>query len=538
MLNKNAVSKNLLIMSIMMLIIAAPAMAQDADLTLSFAPLPGDDFEAREGAGSIVDIAIADGRFTTLVAAVGAAGLVETLDGPGPFTVFAPTDDAFAKLPPGTIDALLADTDTLTQILLYHVVGADAKAKKVLGFERLLTVQGSDLKVSLRDGKAFVNNSQIIITDIVADNGIIHVIDSVLLPQDGAEMSGSKVPVYLTLMNNGDDRAKNFLVEVMEGDRVVYRERFNSLKSGGMRQIMFYYTPVAAGESTLKAYVDPYGLEAELSEENNMAERSISISEMKGAYPVISDVNVFYAYTMNNEKYFGVQWKVYNAGTRTARDLDYAVYLTNNGRKVDNGAVAVDMGTIDKLKSGEYWMGSKVVSASSLRSKAKSFFFRAELGSMGMAPAMDDMTMSMEFSKKNMNKNMLDIVETAISAGSFGTLTAAAGAADLVDTLRSNGQFTVFAPTDDAFAKLPSGTVDALLGDIPTLSNILLYHVSAGLFNAGNVLGRDTLHMANNVEASISLEGGLAFIDNAQIIGTDIYTRNGIIHVIDSVIIP
>lgn len=133
---------------------------------------------------------------------------------------------------------------------------------------------------------------------------------------------------------------------------------------------------------------------------------------------------------------------------------------------------------------------------------------------------------------------MMDIVETAIASGSFGTLTAAAGAADLVDTLRGKGQFTVFAPTDSAFAKLPSGTVDSLLADAPALSNILLYHVSGGLFNANNVLGRSSLHMFNNVEAGISLNNGSAYIDEAKIIGTDIYTRNGIIHVIDSVLIP
>ena len=133
---------------------------------------------------------------------------------------------------------------------------------------------------------------------------------------------------------------------------------------------------------------------------------------------------------------------------------------------------------------------------------------------------------------------MLDIVETAIDAGAFNTLAAALGAADLVNTLRGNGQFTVFAPTDTAFAKLPAGTVESLLGDVPTLSNILLYHVSNGIFYSGSVVSRSSLHMANNVEASISVSGGSAFIDNARIVTVDIFTRNGIIHIIDEVIIP
>ncbi|MFN3296519.1 fasciclin domain-containing protein [Caldimonas sp.] len=132
-------------------------------------------------AKDIVDTAIAAGSFKTLVAAVQAAGLVETLKGPGPFTVFAPTDEAFAKIPKAQLDALLADKAKLTAVLTYHVVpgrvmAADVKAGKVK------TVQGQELTLGTTGGVT-VNNARVTATDVTASNGVIHVIDTVVMPQ-------------------------------------------------------------------------------------------------------------------------------------------------------------------------------------------------------------------------------------------------------------------------------------------------------------------------------------------------------------------
>lgn len=134
---------------------------------------------------TIVDIAVADGRFTTLVAAVTAADLVETLSGEGPFTVFAPTDDAFAALPEGTLDSLLLpeNKQQLIDILLYHVVSGKVMAADVVTLSVATTVLGKDVTITVKDGKVFLNDTvQVIITDIEASNGVIHVIDAVLLP--------------------------------------------------------------------------------------------------------------------------------------------------------------------------------------------------------------------------------------------------------------------------------------------------------------------------------------------------------------------
>ena len=132
-------------------------------------------------AKDIVDTAVGAGSFKTLATALGAAGLVETLKGKGPFTVFAPTDEAFAKIPKADLDALLKDKAKLTAVLTYHVVAGKVMAADVKA-GNVKTVQGSELTVSTSMG-VMVNNAKVIKTDIVADNGVIHVIDTVIMPK-------------------------------------------------------------------------------------------------------------------------------------------------------------------------------------------------------------------------------------------------------------------------------------------------------------------------------------------------------------------
>jgi transforming growth factor-beta-induced protein len=136
--------------------------------------------------GDIVDTAVSAGIFNTLVAAVKAAGLVETLQGDGPFTVFAPTDDAFAKLPAGTVENLLKpeNKDLLVKILTYHVVAGKVLAADVVKLKSAKTVQGQNVSIKVKKGKVMLNKTtNVIKTDIMTTNGVIHVIDSVLMPK-------------------------------------------------------------------------------------------------------------------------------------------------------------------------------------------------------------------------------------------------------------------------------------------------------------------------------------------------------------------
>lgn len=130
---------------------------------------------------NIVETAVSAGAFKTLVQAVQAAGLVETLSGQGPFTVFAPNDDAFAKLPSGAVEGLLKDIPKLKDILTYHVITGKVMAADVAGITSAKTVQGKELRIDTKDGVK-VNEAKVIKADIDTDNGVIHVVDSVLIP--------------------------------------------------------------------------------------------------------------------------------------------------------------------------------------------------------------------------------------------------------------------------------------------------------------------------------------------------------------------
>ena len=268
----------------------------------------------------IVDTAVSAGNFKTLTAALTAAGLVDTLKSDGPFTVFAPTDEAFAKLPKGTVETLLKPENKkkLQAILKYHVVAKKVDAAHVVKLSNAKTVLGQYVDIAAKDNHVMIDGAKVLKTDIDTSNGIIHVIDSVLIPADK------------------------------------------------------------------------------------------------------------------------------------------------------------------------------------------------------------------------------DIVETAVASQTFETLVAAAQAAGLLDTLKSNGPFTVFAPTDAAFAKLPEGTVAELLKpeNKDKLVAILTYHVVPGKVFAHDVVGLSEAKTVNGKHVKVNVTNGQVKIDSANILKTDIETTNGVIHVIDSVILP
>lgn len=131
----------------------------------------------------IVTIAVEAGTFNTLATALTEANLIETLKGEGPFTVFAPTDEAFAKLPEGTVETLLKDKEALTNILLYHVVSGNVSSSEVVKLDAATTIAKSDVSIKVKDGKVFINDSQVTTADVMASNGVIHIIDTVLIPE-------------------------------------------------------------------------------------------------------------------------------------------------------------------------------------------------------------------------------------------------------------------------------------------------------------------------------------------------------------------
>ena len=172
----------ILIAIVSMMAIAACSDEEETAIQETSSSMSETSSEMSIAVPSVVDIAVDDGRFTTLVTALGAADLVETLSGPGPFTVFAPTDDAFNALPEGTVEGLLEDIPALTDVLTYHVVSGSVLAETVVGLDSATTLQGADVNISVMGSDVMLNDSKVIITDIVGSNGVVHVIDKVLMP--------------------------------------------------------------------------------------------------------------------------------------------------------------------------------------------------------------------------------------------------------------------------------------------------------------------------------------------------------------------
>jgi len=151
-------------------------------VVLAMLALAPSSLAAQTAEKNIVETAVAAGTFTTLTAALEAADLVGVLQGDGPFTVFAPTDAAFAKLPAGTVEALLADKEALIRVLTYHVVAGKVMAADVVGLSTAETVAGISAPIEVKTGKVYVAGAEVSATDVAASNGVIHIIDSVMLP--------------------------------------------------------------------------------------------------------------------------------------------------------------------------------------------------------------------------------------------------------------------------------------------------------------------------------------------------------------------
>ncbi len=423
-------------------------------------------------AKDIVDTAIADGRFTTLVTAVQAAALVDTLKSTGPFTVFAPTDDAFAKLPAGTVENLLKpeNLETLKNILLYHVVPGTVMAADVVkldGKSADTAYAGNAIAISVKDGKVFLNDTvQVIITDIATSNGVIHVIDTVLLPP------AKLADIVDTAIADG--RFTTMVAAVQAAGLV------DTLKGAGPFTV---FAPTDEAFAKLPAGT----VEGLLKPENLETLKNILL------YHVVP-------------------------GTVLAADV-----VTLDGKTADTAyagnAIAIS------VKDGKVFLNDTV-----------QVIITDVVTSNGVIHVIDSVLLP--------PAKLANIVDTAIADGRFTTLVAAVQAAGLVDTLTGAGPFTVFAPTDDAFAKLPAGTVEGLLKpeNLDNLKNILLYHVVPGTVMAADVVtldGKtaDTAYAGKSIAISV-MDGKVYLNKNVQVIITDIVTSNGVIHVIDTVLLP
>lgn len=498
----------------LMLVSVMPSIAQESD---------------------IVDIAVADGRFTTLVAAVTAADLVDTLKGEGPFTVFAPTDDAFAALPEGTVEALLEDIPALTDVLLYHVVEGAVLAETVVTLDSATTVQGSDITITVNDDGVFLNDTvQVVITNIEATNGVIHVIDSVLLPpaeddmmDDSMEMMEDSVHIRVAHFSPDTPGVDIYV----GGDVAIENLEFPTITDWIELPAGSYNLAVApAGTSIDDAAIGPadFDLPADawitVAAVGSLSDGTLAPAVLIEDYSTIETGNARVAVFHAIEDAPSVD--VWANGSPIISQLAFPGTVGNNDGMfiIDVPADSYDLQVVPSGATEPV-----VLDLPGTMLEANTNYFVAAVGTLS------DPSVAIAAT----NNPLPNIVEIAVADGRFQTLVAAVTAAELAETLQGEGPFTVFAPTDDAFAALPAGTVEALLDDIPALTDILLYHVVSGAVMAETVVTLDSATTLQGTDVSITVnDDGVFLNDNVQVIITDIQASNGVIHVIDAVLLP
>jgi uncharacterized surface protein with fasciclin (FAS1) repeats len=532
---------------------------------------------------TIVDVAVADGRFTTLAAALEAAGLVETLQGDGPFTVFAPTDDAFAALPEGTVEALLEDIPTLTDILLYHVAAGELKAADVVELSYATMVNGNEVLINVNDEGVFVNDAQVIITDVMADNGVIHVLDAVILPPAADIIDAAVADGRFTTLAAALGAAE--LVDTLKGDGpfTVFAptdDAFAALPAGTVEalladiptltNILLYHVAegfVPAGDVVgLDRVPTLNGKQLDVRVEDGMVylnDAQVIITDLLTSNGIIHVIDAVIVPQPDIVEVAVADGRFTTlAAALEAADLietlkgegPFTVFAPTDDAfaKLPEGTVEALLADIPTLTDILLY---HVVAGEVLAEQVVELNYAETVNGQDVLIKVSDAGVFINDAQVIITDipayngvihvidtvilpPSADIVDTAVADGRFTTLAAALGAAELVDTLKGDGPFTVFAPTDDAFAALPEGTVEALLEDIPALTDILLYHVVSGKEYAADVLEMGYVETINGAPALISASDAGVFINDAQIIITDILTTNGVIHVIDAVILP
>lgn len=441
---------------------------------------------------SILETAVAAGSFNTLVAALQATGLDTTFASEGLFTVFAPTDAAFALLGTDTINALLEDTDTLSDILLYHVIPGQAINSSTaisLAGQSVQAVNNGSLALSLNDGNLLVNRSTVTTTDILTSNGIIHVIDAVLIP---------------TAADTSDDGSLPNIVETLAANEDVFRTLSFALEQTGLNETLAGDGPFTLFAPTAKAM-------AALNEEE--LTRLLLDNSDGGGIDQLRDI-LLYHVIAGRQIDTSIGYNLSGQALETANGG--SIVLNSDGQFTVNG-VTVFLTNIE-TSNGIIHVIDTVLTPSS---------------SAGIESSVDTEQTPSTPTDASILPN---IVETlAADFDNFRTLSFAIEQAGLVDTLSGEGPFTFFAPTARAF-----NTLESLLFDVDRLRNVLLYHVIPGqkidTSTAFGLSGQELVTV--NGDTIVLNSDGQFTVNSITVFMTNIETSNGIIHVIDTVLLP
>ena len=559
----------------------------------------GDDTPA-----TVVDIVVNSPVHNVLEAAVLQADLAGALSGEGPFTVFAPTDDAFLALAGAlgaTAEELLALPE-LADILLYHVVGATALSTDLSDGQFITTLNGADVVVSINDEGIFINNAQVTVADIVAGNGVVHVIDAVLLPTDAPEPTNTVVDIVVNSPVHNVLEAAVLQADLAgalsgEGPFTVFAptdDAFLALAGalGATAEDLLALPELA--DILLYHVVGGTALSSDLADGQtiatlNGAEVTVSINEagifINDAKVTVADlvadngvVHVIDAVLIpptpepaGTVVDIVVNSEVHNLLEAAVLEADLAETLSGEGpftvfAPTDDAfialAEALSLAPEDLLALPDLAdiLLYHVVGAPALSTDLSDGQTIATLNSAEVTVTINDagifinnaQVIVADLIATNGVVHVIDavltppvptntVVDIVVNSDIHNILEAAVLQADLADALSGEGPFTVFAPTDDAFAALATAlgaTAEDLLA-LPELTDILLYHVAGAAAFSTDLLDGQMVTTLNGADATVSIEcDGSIFINDAQVIVADIEADNGVVHVIDAVLTP
>ena len=541
-------------------------------------------------AQTVVDIIVNSPNHNTLEAAVGAAGLVNTLNGAGPFTVFAPTDAAFAALPAGTVEALLNDIPALTAILSYHVVGASALSTDLTNGQVITTLNGAEVIVTINSDGVFINDAKVTVADIVTDNGVVHVIDAVLLPP-------AETNTIFDIIKNSPDH--NTL------EAAVIAAGLDGVLSGDDSYTVF--APTDAAFAAL-----PVGtIEALLADPQGALTQVLLYHVADGLIPS-SDI-----IELGDEEVYGL---MLNGKTVTFRVNEDGVFI-NNAKiivvdiEADNGIVHVidavllapDSTVVDVVRnSPNHTILESLLDLSEFSAPLEGYgpftlFAPTDAAINALSPeiinelAQDNglleeiltyhlvggLALSSDLSDGQLINTLLEknirvtinnegvfindakvivadiitdngvvhvidavllpkttVVDIINNSEDHFVLSSILSLTGLDNSLNGEGPFTVFAPTDDAFDAIPEDVLEAIVADQSLLTSILTYHAVGAKALSTDLSDGQEITTLNGAKVKITINNDGVFINNAKVTVADVVADNGVVHVIDAVLLP
>ena len=468
---------------------------------------------------SVYDIISASPSHTTLNTAIMSCSLDGTLSGPGPFTVFAPTDGAFNNLPVGTVTALLNDIPALTDILLHHVVGDSVMSGMLSNNQVVTTLLGTDVSVTINSSGVYIDNALVTLVDLVGDNGVVHVIDAVLIPsfdcngvQNGPALIDSCGDCQLAYIYDYVTHNVTFINDtnsVVLGVTEMLVLPNNPMNpywnSGCVSNTVYDIISGSSDHTTLTTAIDATGLDGTLSG--------------SGPFTVFAPTDGAF-----NNLPTGTVTALLNDIPQLTNILKHHVVGDSvmSGMLSNNQVVTTLSGTdvtVTITSSGDVYIDNAMVTVVDL------------IGDNGVVHVIDAVLLP-----PSPPNSVYDIIANSTEHTTLKTAIAASG---LESTLKGPGPFTVFAPTDGAFNNLPAGTVTDLLNDIPALTDILLHHVVGDSVMSGMLSNNQVVTTLSGTDVTVTItSSGDVYIDNAMVTVVDLVGDNGVVHVIDAVLLP